>query len=154
MKRKLLNILLLICAVLILVACGQTANVTEETVEEVAEAVTEETTDEAEDTTEEAAVEEGYACPVRGGVIKMNYPLPADRFGVPKNTIHYNQFYAGPAIEGLLIGGTLPGTYEPRLATEWVVAEDKLILIFIYVKASPSTTAAHSTLKSSNGTWI
>ncbi len=61
-----------------------------------------------------------------GGVYKFNYALPADRFGVPLNIIHYNHVYAGLSLEGLIQpSNEEAGVFLPRLATSWELAADK-----------------------------
>ena len=123
MKRSLLGALALVCVLsLVLTACGATPAPT------VAPTKASEPTKApaVAPTTAPAGAPAAFKCPKTGGVYTFNYSLPADRFGVPKSVVGYNQFYQNLVMEGFFsVSNDDLTQYVPRLALSWVLAPDK-----------------------------
>jgi peptide/nickel transport system substrate-binding protein len=76
------------------------------------------------------ANQEGFVCPKTGGVMKINFSMPADQIGIPAYALHYNHTFYEPSLEPLMHATDEVGVYVPALATSWEYAEDKSYLDF------------------------
>ncbi len=74
--------------------------------------------------------QDAEVCPSRGGVLNINFSMPADRIGVPAYAIHYNHTFYEPVLEPLMHLTGEVGVYVPALATSWEYAEDRSYLDF------------------------